>query len=399
MAVPLPQPQILVAHPWMGRGGSEATAMWTLHALQDVARITFTSASPVDFDSLNRVYGTRVSPSRVEFLQAPRFPWVETGTKFAFWQRAWFERFCSRVGGRFDACISAYNPIRFSRPAIQLIGDFSFSEECRLELYPTASEQAHHRPSLVRKLYLSVGEQLAGRENPESIGAGDCVVANSRWTAGILGKHFQLTDPPILYPPAAKHPGGGAGERDPLAFVCMGRIMPEKELETIIVILDKVRAAGHPVTLDLAGQFGPDPYSRRIREMAEERRDWIDLVGFLDPKKKSEMFATRSYGIHACRVEAFGIAVAEMAAAGLIPFVPAHGGVPEIVGRDELIFADEDDAAAKICAQLADRSGDVALRAGLQARVAGFWPECFAENLLGIVGNFLGRPLADTATP
>ena len=372
--------------------------MWTLDALQDVAKITFTSASPVDFENLNRVYGTRVSPARVEFLQAPRFPGVETGTTLAFWQRAWFERFCSRVGGRFDACISAYNPIRFSRPAIQLIGDFSFSEECRLELNPTASGQAHHRPSLLRKVYLSVGEQLAGRASPESISAGDCVVANSRWTAEILERRFQLMDPPILYPPAAPHPDSGAGERDPLAFLCMGRIMPEKELETIIAILDRVRAAGHPVTLDLAGQFGEDRYSRRIREMAEERRDWIHLVGFLDPKKKSELFATRTYGIHACRVEAFGIAVAEMAAAGLIPFVSAHGGVPEIVGREELVFADEDDAAAKICAQLADSAGHAALRASLQARVAGFRPERFSENLLGIVEDFLGQSLAATAT-
>src|SRR5688572_21147387 len=117
MALPL-QPQILVAHPWMGRGGSEATAMWSLHALQEVGKITFTTASPVDWDKLNSVYGTQVSPERVELLPAPRIPGVATGTKLAYWQRAWFERFCCSVGSRFDACISAYNPIRFSRPAI-----------------------------------------------------------------------------------------------------------------------------------------------------------------------------------------------------------------------------------------------------------------------------------------
>ncbi len=369
--------------------------MWSLHALQDIAKITFTTASPVDWDSLNKVYGTRVSPSRIEFLQAPRIPGVESGTKLAFWQRAWFERFCSNLGGNYDACISAYNPIRFSRPAIQLIGDFSFSEECRLDLYPNASTQAHHRPSLLRKLYLTVGEQLAGRENAAPIGDGDCVVANSRWTAGVLEKRFQLRDLPILYPPsAALLHDDAARPRDPLAFICMGRIMPEKEVETIITILDQVRAAGFPVTLDLAGDLGSDSYSVLIRDLADKRRDWIRLIGFLDPKKKTEYFATRTYGIHACRVEAFGIAVAEMAASGLIPFVSSQGGVSEITGQNELIYRDIDDAAAKICAQLANPGGQADLRAALQERVTRFGPDRFTANLLGIVQNFLGRPLA-----
>ncbi len=368
--------------------------MWSLHALQDIAKITFTTASPVDWESLNKVYGTRVSPERVEFLKAPRIPGVETGTTLAYWQRAWFERFCGNVGHRFDACISAYNPIRFNRPAIQLIGDFSFSEECRLDLYPNASQQPHHRPSLLRKIYLSVGEQLAGREGADLIGAGDCVVANSRWTATVLEERFRLRDAPILYPPSALHRGDGAQTREPLSFICMGRIMPEKEIEAIMEILDRVRAAGYPVTLDLAGQFGSDEYSQRILTMAKDRPEWVRLVGFLDPRKKAELFATRSYALHACRVEAFGIAVAEMAAAGLVPFVSSQGGVAEIVEHGELVFRDRDDAVAKICAQLENPGGHAALRESLQARVARFRPECFAENLRGIVQTFLGQPLA-----
>ncbi len=68
------QPAILVGHPWMGRGGSEATAMGALDALQDLAKVTFTTASPVDWDSLNAAYGTRVSPEGITFRPAPRLP-------------------------------------------------------------------------------------------------------------------------------------------------------------------------------------------------------------------------------------------------------------------------------------------------------------------------------------
>ena len=393
MAIPL-QPQILVAHPWMGRGGSEATAMWSLHALQDVAKITFTTASPVDWDKLNSVYGTRVSPERIDLLPAPRLPGVTSGTSLAYWQRAWFERFCCSVSGRFDACISAYNPIRFSRPAIQLIGDFSFNEEARLGLYPNASEQAHHRPSFLRKLYVSVGEQLSGRKGAEIAGPGDRVVANSRWTAAVLAQRFHLPDSPILYPPSTLHEQAAEEVREPLSFVCMGRITPEKEVETVVAILDRVRAAGHAVTLDLAGHFASDGYSAKIRAMAEERKEWIRLTGFLDPRKKEELFSTRSFGIHACRVEAFGIAVAEMAASGLIPFVPAEGGVGEIVGRDELIFRHADDAVEKICRMIESPKAREGLRKSLRSEVARFRPERFAENLVGIVQDFIGQPLA-----
>jgi glycosyltransferase involved in cell wall biosynthesis len=390
MAFPLP-PQILIAHPWMGRGGSEATAMWALHALQDIARVTFTTASPVEWDKLNATYGTSVSPEKVALLQAPRLPGVATGTKLAFWQRAYFERFCQTLPDRYDVCLSAYNPIRFDQPALQLIGDFSFDEGARLDLYPTASDQAHHRPSLLRWMYLSVGAQLAGRDDGGIAGPEDLIVANSQWTAKVMQERFGIPDSPILYPPSSAHGVEAEHERDPLGFVCMGRIMPEKEVESIIGILDRVRAAGHPATLDLAGQFGADPYSKRIARMAKERSDWIRTPGFFGPKEKQEVFATRTYGIHGCRVEAFGIAIAEMAGAGLLPFVSAEGGVQEIVGLNELIYTDIDDAVAKIIARIEQPESLESMRAALQNRVTRFRPEFFSETLVRIVQDFLKR--------
>jgi len=393
MAFPV-QPQILIAHPWMGHGGSEATAMWSLHALQDVAKITFTTASPVDWDRLNGTYGTAVSPEKITLLQAPRLPGVATGTKLAFWQRAYFERFCQTLPERYDICISSYNPIRFNQPGIQLIGDFSFDEGARLDLYPNASDQAYHRPSLLRRVYLSVGEQLAGRDDGEVAGPGDLIVANSRWTAQVLDERFQISNSPILYPPSSLHAVESTVTRDPLGFVCMGRIMPEKEVEGIIAILDRVRAVGYPATLDLAGQFGMDPYSKRIARMAKERAEWIRTPGFFGPKEKQEVFASRTYGIHACRVEAFGIAIAEMATAGLLPFVSSDGGVQEIVGLKELIYSDIDDAVAKIIARIQQPESLESMRTSLRERVTRFEPERFSETLVGIVQDFLKHSTA-----
>ncbi len=387
------KPKILIAHPWMGRGGSEATAMWSLHALQDLAEVTFTTASPMNLAALNAIYGTSVSPEKVSLLPAPGLPGVRSGTRLVHWQRARFDRFCRRIAGDYDACISAYNPIDFGRPAIQLIGDFSFSERARLLLYPNAEDRICHRQSLLRRIYLTVGECLRGWRHLPLAERGDCAVANSRWTAERLERIVGLNACPVLYPPSHQltdAPPESGEPRDPLGFVCLGRISPEKEIETLIAILDRVRSAGHPVTLDLVGAFGSDDYSRRIRRLAGDRSSWIRTPGFLDPAEKARLFASRTYALHACRVEAFGIAVAEMAAAGLIPVVPRSGGAGEIVAIDELTYGGIEEGAYRIVDLLENPGRHASLRHHLREQGRQFRPEAFVDGLVGIVGTFLG---------
>ncbi|MEM9017368.1 MAG: hypothetical protein AAGC68_10160, partial [Verrucomicrobiota bacterium] len=116
--------KILIAHPWMGRGGSEATAMWALQALQDDHDITFVTSAPEEWEELNAAYGTIVDPAKVQFLRAPKLPSVDGPDKLVNAQLSYFERFCQGIAANFDLCLSAYNPVYFGRPGIQLIGDF-----------------------------------------------------------------------------------------------------------------------------------------------------------------------------------------------------------------------------------------------------------------------------------
>ncbi len=391
--------------------------MWSLQGLQDVADVAFATASPLDLDVLNEVYGTRVSADKIELLPAPKLPGVNSGTRLVHWQRAWFERFCKRVAGRFDVCVSAYNPIHFGRPGIQLIGDFSFSEISRRRLYPNAEKKLCHRQSLLRRLYLSAGDFcLRGGNAPPFAERGDCAVANSSWSAERLEEIFGLSAPTVLYPPcpAAQPSNGSPPEynddgfrptvpesepRDPLGFVCLGRVSPEKEIETMIAVLDRVRAAGYPVTLDIAGHFGADAYARKMRRLIETRRDWIRTPGFLNPEEKAALFASRTFAIHACRVEAFGIAVAEMAAGGLIPVVPGEGGSREIAASSDLVYGDEDDAVAKILTLLESPQQLPLLRQKLKWNARQFEPEAFMEGLIEIVESFLKRPLSSSSSP
>jgi len=411
------RPRLLVTHPWMGRGGSEATAMWTLQALQDDCELTFATASPMDWAELNAVFGTRVDPARLVCLRAPRLPGVDSPLRLAYAQTRLFQRWCRRLAPAYDLCLSAYNPLDFGRPGVQVIGDFSFSETMRKRLYVQSEAELRHRDGPLRRTYLAFGRALGGPERPLSE-RGDLVLANSAWSARQLEEHFGLVGCPVLHPPvvlpapARSGPvpdGGGGGEtaatsvtevpaRDPLGFACLGRVVPEKEIERIVAILKAVRAAGPPVTLRLVGRFGDDAYSERIRALVEAEGDWIRCEGFLTLTEKQALFTSLSFALHACRIEAFGIAVAEMASLGCVPLVPDTGGAGEIVPHSELKYGSEEEAVARILALIENPERVAELRSALVQSVARFSPEHYAEGLRRHLALFLSG-LANSSVP
>ena len=378
---------LLVAHPWMARGGSEATAMWTLQALQEDYEITFVTAATIDWDSLNRAYGTAVKAERIRLLKAPALPTVDSPLRFSHLQVRYFERYCHRIAGDYDLCLSAYNPLYFGRPAMHLVGDFSFSEEMRKRLYIHGAEKFQHRESLLRKLYLGAGSLLEVKKPPLREW-GDLVLANSDWSAAQLSAHFGLDGAGVIYPPVILPKAPADASRDPFRFVCLGRVVPEKELERIIRILDRVRGSGHPVTLQLIGNLDDSDYSRGLAAAIVPHRDWITPTGFLDLEAKQNLIASCTYAIHACRIEAFGIAVAEMVSMGCVPFVPDTGGAGEIVPFPELQFGDDDEAVAKIIAMLGSPEQTRQFRETLPARMEQFGPGKFMDQLRKVVLEF-----------
>ena len=384
------KPRTLVAHPWVGRGGSEATAMWVLQTLQNSHDVTFVTASPLEWDVLNTAYGTSVDPDRISVRRAPRLPTVSCGTKWVNLQIAYFERYCHRIASEFDLCISAYNPIDFGQPGIQLIGDFSFSEDMRRRLYVHGHISFQHRDSIVRKLYLAAANILRIKYRPLSE-RNDLMLANSKWAAAQLDEYFGISDAPVIYPPVILPKPSGEIEREPLGFVCLGRISPEKEVERIISILATVRQQGYLVHLALIGHLGDSVYERKIAALVEQNREWITPTGFLDAEEKQQVLSRNSFALHACRLEAFGIAVAEMASMGCIPLVPVSGGAGEIVGDAKLQFSTEEEAVRKIISLLSHPEKVEELRFHLSQKAAKFGPAVFMDELQEHAGKFLVR--------
>ncbi len=372
----------MVVHPWMARGGSEAAAMNVLQALQDRYRVTFATASDVDWDTLNRAFGTSVDPGKLQLIKSPRLPMIRSEKQLVHWQRAVFERFCRSISSEFEICVSAYNPIDFGKNAVQLIGDFSFDESMRQRLYCFGEEKAiRHKESFLRRGYLKVGDWLAGRSRPLEQ-RNDLVLANSQWSARELQK-FSGIESGVLYPPVQlPEPDLEKVARDPLQFVCLGRMSPEKEWEKVIRILEKVRQAGVPVELKMIGELGSSAYEQELAEVIRGQRDWVSTTGFLGGKEKEKVIRSATFAIHGCRIEAFGIAVAEMAAMGAVPFVPEEGGACEVVGISDLQYEDEDDAVEKILRLIGNEERIEQIRLQLSQEVATFGASRFRQEVL-----------------
>ena len=380
----------------MGRGGSEAAAMWTLQALQDSYRVTFATSSPIDWEELNGAYGTSVRPDRVELLKAPAFPTVKNASQLVHIQRSYFERFCQSVAHRYDLVMSAYNPIDFGKPGVQLIGDFSFDEGMRKRLYVYGEGKFCHRDSLLRRAYLGFS-RVVGVSSPPLSERDDLVLANSAWSSDQLDEYFHVREAPVIYPPVVLPEAPKNAVRDPLGFVCLGRIVPEKELERIIRILSRVREAGYPVMLRMIGNLDDTPYSRHIGQLVEPL-EWVQPEGFLELEAKQKILSEQTFAIHACRIEAFGIAVAEMASMGCLPFVPDTGGAGEIIGSEELQFGSDDEAVEKIVSFLQAPEKVEQYRRGLPEQMNRFGPKVFMKELCEYVVEFSNRFSASSGT-
>ena len=254
-----------------------------------------------------------------------------------------YARHCRRVGAAFDVRISTYNFCDFAAPTIQCIADFSWDDATRKRLHGerkgNVGRGALH--AAYRALCRAVGSDGTGLP-PRGR---DLVLANSQWSARILMERFGL-EAEVLYPPVAALPEVGRPEREPLSFVALGRLAPEKRIEDMVAILRSLRSQWPELTLHVIGR-GDGAYADALARLADAE-PWIVLHGALYGAEKARRILSSPFAIHACRGEAFGIAVAEMARAGCVTFVPNEGGQVEIVEDARLRYSSLHEAVAKI---------------------------------------------------
>ena len=382
------RPKAVIGHPCMGRGGSEARVMWLIEALKRDYEVTVVTTGGWDLAALNSYYGTRVESDEVKVRVAP-FPWLMRGLNAAALRGACYQRFARQIAAEYDVRISTYNPTDWGLPAVHFIADFTWHRAIRERIDPP-SPGFIYRDSILRRGYLRIAaayERPSGRD----VLRDDLVIANSLWTSAQIKRFCGVDCASVVYPSVwTEFPEVPWGEKEQ-AFVMIGRIAPEKQIERAIAILETVRQRGHAIRFHLCGQIENNLYGKRIAQLCQQRADWIIPEGRVSGTRKAQILAHSRFGIQTRGAEPFGISVAEMAKAGAIVFAPSDGGQAEIIEHSDLLFESDDEAVEKILAVMSCQSKQDSLRAHLVQQSRKFSAGKFMEEARR--PSFLSRPL------
>ena len=379
--------RVLVVYPDLRPpGGAAGVTAWMLQALKDEYETTLLTLSACDLDAVNACFGTSLAPRDVRVLRA----WASLADvldriplPLALLRNHLLYARCRRIGADFDLVVNTTNEAWLGRPSIQYV-HFPWGYWPR----PAVELRWFHRLPGVLRAYYACCARLSAFDRSRM--GENLMLANSDWTGAKVRECYGGTTV-TLYPPVVdgvSPPAWGERER---AFLCVGRIAPEKRLEEIVRILARVRRTQPELRLHLVGARSRvhAAYYRRVRSLVAAHAGWLTLDESADRAALAQSMARHRYAIHGMVDEHFGMAVAEMARAGCIVFAHDSGGQREITADPRLLYADDDDAVAKIEAVLADEAGQPQIGAALRERGSRFSSERFASTLRTLVAQRL----------
>jgi len=384
--------KVAFAYPKLYLGGAEARVMWGITALKDDYDVSLITCGDVNLEKLNQFYGTSLEPTDFTVLRSLALFLLWKYRRAAALRASLYQKFCKRVADDFDVLISACNLCDFGVPAIHFIVDFSWNGEIKQSYDADLVRTKCISPvdNLLHKGCSWVAGKVSKASGRNLFAGEDLIVANSRWTARQMSDKYGIKLG-VIYPPVTPNFPRVAWENKEPGFVCLGRIARVKKIERMIDILAGVRKRGHDIHLHIIGNIGEDSYGKSVSRLCREHSNWIIPEGQLFGEKKQKLLAVHRFGIHGCRVEGFGISVAEMIKAGCITFVPKQGGAAEIVNNPLLTYEDTDDAVRKIDAMLRDHSLQNELRNHLTSESQRFSTDSFQEELKKLVRAWLTR--------
>jgi glycosyltransferase involved in cell wall biosynthesis len=371
----------------MAKGGGEAVAMNALEALQAAYDVTLITLTDPDVPALNDFFNTNVDPSSLTVrragLLAPTLN--ETfGLKYYVLQNALLGRYARRHADEFDLLVSTINELGLETNSVQYVHfpfDWTVSLSDRDHIFhPTVEDDSPYERLCTR---------VAGVARTDI--RANTLFANSEWTADVVEDAYG-TRPEVLHPPidTSEFVDRPWEEREN-GFVTVGRIERSKRIAEMIRVVDGVRDRGHDVHFHVVGPTVDEEYREEVAAMADAR-EYVELEGELPRDELVERICTHRYGIHGKEYEHFGMAVAELAAGGTVPFIPSNGGQHAIVRDEELLMYDSpEDAVEKITRVLEDESLQRDLRTSTREIERRFGRERFKAEFRAAVADALGR--------
>ncbi|ELY87077.1 group 1 glycosyl transferase [Natrinema altunense JCM 12890] len=362
--------------------------MHVLEALQkkyDVTLVTFTDPNLQEQNehyktNVNNIHTDQVGSFGPIVRRSLEISKMISGIQLGRLHAAVFDRLVrSWLVENFDLTFATGSELTIDGPSIQYIHYPWYGRE-------KLPEELEHL-SQWERLHDRLCESISGHEYSNI--SSKNIITNSDWTGEVVEQIYGIS-PKTIYPPVKTDDLYEVSwkEREN-GFVCIGRITPSKNIHRNIKIIDRLREKGHNVHLHIIGPISNGNYSQKICDLAEDR-SYISLEGKVSRDRLVDLVCTHRYGIHGMENEHFGIAVAELVAAGTIPFVPNSGGQQEIVNREEQIIYDSvPSAMKKIDIVLSESDIQKSIKKGLPEIDEQFGPDRFKKKIRDVVAETL----------
>jgi len=380
--------RIAVAHHnMMEKGGAEGVGMNVLEALQDRYDVSLLTLTHPDIADLNSYYNTAVDENAIDVHQ---IGWMvsrmyERTNRFHLLKNALVSRLMTRHADGFDLIFCTYNELSLPGHSLQYV---------HMPQFRRWTNDLNR--GLFAGLYDEMCKTVEGFDT--RMICTNRLLANSAWTANVTEETYG-TRPEVVYPPVATEGFIDTPwtERED-GFVAVGRIGPKKNVLRTIEIIASLHDRGHDVHLHIVGPPHGAAYMMAVEEAAEQH-EFVHLEGVMERQALVELICKHKYGIHGKDHEHFGMAVAELAAGGTIPFVPKGGGQREIVReREELLYETVDEAVEKIDRTLSDPELQTELAGQMNDIEERFGRKRFKRTIRKTVEDVLNEPQSAART-
>jgi len=387
-----PKRRVLFISDLTPAGGGGAVSAWMLQALAADYEVVILTWRKPDFPAVDRLFATSLAGLSFEILRpGPLERWmIERIPDDSNMQCAnYLLRTAKRIAGDFDAVIACSDfESDLGFPGIQYV---HYPYLARLWKVLTVQGDAPW-PAGIRAL-------IRGRVRPWMIISGysfermraNLHLTNSHWTRNEIRRLFDMGST-VVYPPAPGDYRPVDWDQRENGFIAIGRFHTMKRFDWIVETIAEVRKQEPSIRLHLCGTQDSPGILERLQALAREHGPWIEIHRDLSSRDLTALACRQRYGIHAMVDEHFGIAPAQMARAGCIPFVHNSGGQVEIVDSDpRLCFSTREEAVAKILAVMSARTAQDDLHSSVQHRSHRFSCEAFSQNIRTHVRDFISR--------